>query len=80
MNDFEDDEDLAMEEEDSADEYSILTEAGFSPDKADAIVAAIRACMGKGEDEEAPMSEKGEPGDDALALLIGAGPKKKKGK
>ena len=80
MNDFEDDEDLAMEEEDSADEYSILTEAGFSPDKADAIVAAIRACMGKGEDEEAPMSEEGEPGDDALALLIGAGPKKKKGK
>lgn len=76
MNDFEDDEDLEMEEEDSADEYSILTEAGFSPDKADAIVAAIRACMGK-DDDEAPMSEKGEPGDDALALLIGAGPKKK---
>ncbi len=77
MNDYEDDEDLEMEGEDSADEYSILTEAGFSPDKADAIVAAIRACMGKGDDE-APMSEKGEAGEDALALLIGAGPKKSK--
>ncbi len=72
---FEDDEDLEMEDESEADEYSVLTEAGFSEDQADAIVAAIRACVSKDSESEGPASK---PGSDALALLIGPEPKKSK--
>jgi hypothetical protein len=76
--DYEDDSD-AMMDEDSADEYGVLTEAGFSEDQADAIVSAIRLCQSKGESSEPePSSKKGKAGSDALALLIGMGPKKGK--
>jgi hypothetical protein len=71
---FEDDDDSDMEA--AADEYSILTEAGFSEDQADAIVAAIRACQSK-DTEEAPEAKK-DVGSDALALLIGTAKPKKK--
>jgi hypothetical protein len=78
--DYEDDSD-AMMDEDSADEYSVLQEAGFSEDQADAIVSAIRLCQSKGESSESeppPSGKKGKTGSDALALLIGMGPKKGK--
>lgn len=78
--DYEDD---SMMDEDSADEYSVLQEAGFSEDQADAIVSAIRLCQSKGESSESeppPSGKEGKAGSDALALLIGMGPGKKKGK